>query len=140
MRRTWSPLKQRADFLRIAAGGLRRVTPAFILQAAAPVSGTSARIGFTVSRKVGNAVARNRAKRRLRAVVDHVIGPQTAAMTLDLVLIGRGDALTRDFAAMTDELHRAVERVAQGKSDDRGPHHRGPNHRNRDRAKPQGAS
>jgi ribonuclease P protein component len=115
MRRTWSPLKQRADFLRIAAAGVRRVTPGFILQAAAATPGQSGRIGFTVSRKVGNAVARNRAKRRLRALADRVIGPQMAGhMEVDMVLIGRGAALTRDFAAMVGDLEQAVARVTKG--------------------------
>src|SRR5438045_8117026 len=64
-------LKSRADFLRVAAGRRRAVRPAFIVQAAPQptedASGTSVRAGFTASRKVGNAVVRNRAKRRLRA-------------------------------------------------------------------------
>src|SRR5688572_16963018 len=101
MRRTWSPLKQRADFLRAAASGLKRVTPAFILQAATPNPGANGRIGFTVSRKVGNAVVRNRARRRLRAVADLVIGGEMAGkLELDVVMIGRGEALTRDIATM----------------------------------------
>jgi len=120
MRRTWSPLKQRADFLRIAAAGLRRVTPAFILQAVDVTPGASGRIGFTVSRKVGNAVARNRARRRLRAVADRVIAAKAAtAMTMDLVIIGRGDALTRDFTAMVNDLQHAIARVAEGKGEKR---------------------
>ena len=126
MRRTWSPLKHRADFLRIAAAGMRRVTPGFILQAAATAPGQPGRIGFTVSRKVGNAVARNRARRRLRALADCVIGPQIANrdagklpgnLDVDLVLIGRGGALTRDFTAMVSDLQQAVARVARDKSD-----------------------
>jgi ribonuclease P protein component len=103
-------LKRRADFLRIAASGLRRVTPAFILQAAAPPTGTAGRVGFTVSRKVGNAVARNRAKRRLRAAADRVL---TAPQLFDLVLVGRAEALTRDFAALTADLQQALHAVAK---------------------------
>jgi ribonuclease P protein component len=116
MRRTWSPLRQRADFLRIAASGLRRVTPAFILQAAAVKTGEkTGRIGFTCSRKIGNAVARNRARRRLRAVVDQVVAPAMTE-TLDFVLVGRGEALTRDFAAMTQDLRHAIGKVTPKKT------------------------
>jgi ribonuclease P protein component len=111
-KRSWTSLKRRADFLRIAASGLRRSTPAFVVQAATaadPAQGV--RVGFTCSRKVGNAVARNRAKRRLRALVDEVLAGVSTA-SLDYVLIGRTDALTRDFAAMTADLRQALARLA----------------------------
>lgn len=114
MGRTWSSLKQRADFLRAAGSGLKRVTPAFVLQAATPTAGESGRVGFTCSRKVGNAVARNRARRRLRAVVDLVIGAEMAGeIAYDLVMVGRGDALTRDFDLMAADLRQAIGRVGQ---------------------------
>jgi ribonuclease P protein component len=107
-------LKQRADFLRAAGSGLKRVTPAFILQAVQPNDGENGRIGFTVSRKVGNAVIRNRARRRLRAVADLVIGTEMAGkISYDLVMIGRGDAVTRDFSAMAADLRHAIARVGQ---------------------------
>jgi len=123
MRRTWTSLKRRADFLRIAASGLRRVTPAFIVQAArveAPAAPNIAqpsaqRLGFTVSRKVGNAVARNRAKRRLRAMADHVIGSRVGEAQFEYVLVGRADALTRDFATMAEDLRQALEKLAVAK-------------------------
>ena len=109
MRRTWTSLKRRADFLRIAASGLRRVTPGFILQAAATPEGAQ-RIGFTVTRKVGNAVVRNRAKRRLRAVADTVF-KAAAPRGLDYVMIGRSETLTRDFAQMVEDLRQALDRL-----------------------------
>jgi ribonuclease P protein component len=114
MGRTWSSLKQRADFLRAAGSGLKRVTPAFILQAATPTSEDGGRIGFTVSRKVGNAVIRNRARRRLRAVADLVIGTEMAGkLSYDLVMIGRGDSVTRSFDLMAADLRHAITRVGQ---------------------------
>ena len=69
-------LKVRADFLRVAALRRKWAAPGLILQAA-PATGTelqadSLRVGFTVSKKVGNSVCRNRARRRLRAAVAEV--------------------------------------------------------------------
>ncbi|MGC2414460.1 MAG: ribonuclease P protein component, partial [Stellaceae bacterium] len=70
-------LKTRADFLRVAAGRRRTAKPGLVLQAApnprARDGVEAVRIGFTASRKVGNAVVRNRAKRRLRAAAAEVL-------------------------------------------------------------------
>ena len=70
-------LKIRADFLRVAAARRRAVTPGLILQAAQRPDGSAGvrtvRVGFTASRKVGNAVIRNRAKRRLRAAAAAIL-------------------------------------------------------------------
>jgi ribonuclease P protein component len=110
--RSWTTLKRRADFLRVAATGLRRTTPAFILQAATAEPGTAGRVGFTVSKKVGNSVMRNRAKRRLRALVDRVLA-DGAQPAFDYVVIGRGEALTRDFAVMAEDLRQAFARIAR---------------------------
>jgi ribonuclease P protein component len=68
------------------------------------------RVGFTVSRKVGNAVARNRVRRRLREVARMVI-PGQARPDLDYVLVGRQAALARDFAALRQELLEALKRL-----------------------------
>ena len=68
------------------------------------------RVGFTVSRKVGNAVARNRVRRRLREVARMVI-PDQARSDLDYVLVGRQAALARDFAALRQELFEALKRL-----------------------------
>jgi ribonuclease P protein component len=86
--------------------------PGFVLQAA-PVPPELTlpvvRVGFTVSRKVGNAVVRNRVRRRLREVARLVIGQARA--DLDYVLIGRQGALKRDFAVLQQELVEALKRL-----------------------------
>lgn len=87
--------------------------PGFVLQAApVPPELTLAaiRVGFTVSRKVGNAVVRNRVRRRLRELAKLEI-PGRARADLDFVLVGRQAALARDFAALRQELHEALKRL-----------------------------
>ncbi len=86
--------------------------PGFVLQVApAPADvRPPARVGFTVSRKVGNAVARNRVRRRLREIARQVI-PGEARPDLDYVLVGRQAALARDFATLRRELQEALRRL-----------------------------
>ena len=87
--------------------------PGFLLQAApAPVDQPPpvVRVGFTVSKKVGNAVVRNRVRRRLREIARQVI-PGQARPDLDYVLVGRQGALERDFALMRQELVEALKRL-----------------------------
>lgn len=106
-------LVKRADFLR-AAKARRVPCPAFLLQARerSVSEGKSApRIGFTCSKKLGNAVTRNRAKRRLRAVARDVL-PAHARDGWDYVLVGRPNATTaRDFKAMCDDLRSALTKL-----------------------------
>ena len=69
------------------------------------------RVGFTCSKKVGNAVLRNRAKRRLREVARHVL-PELGRPGWDYVLIGRQDAtVARDFRDLTEDLRTALARL-----------------------------
>ena len=113
-------LKKRADFLR-AAKGVRRVTGAVTLETckipdAAPE--TAWRVGFTASRKVGNAVTRNRAKRRLRAAASQLL-PLLGRGGHDYVLVARAstgtrafDALLADVTAALAAAHRGLDRMA----------------------------
>ena len=87
--------------------------PGFVLQIApapADIIRRAVRVGFTVSRKVGNAVERNRVRRRLREVARQVI-PAQARPDLDYVLVGRQAALKRDFAVLRQDLVEALMRL-----------------------------
>lgn len=112
-----SRLKRRSEFLRVASAGRKWVAPGLILQARRWAAGErdgadapAIRVGFTVSRKVGNAVTRNRVRRRLRAAVDQVI-PDWAKGEYDFVVIGRAATLDRPFRALVDDLRRALHHV-----------------------------
>ncbi len=104
-------MKERADFLR-AANALRQGVTGFHLQARPRGDGSeTVRVGFTCSKKVGNAVARNRAKRRLREIARMVL-PAHGLAGWDYVLIGRRDVTaTCDFATMQKDLIWALGRV-----------------------------
>jgi len=114
-------LKRRKDFLRVR-GGARWAGPCFVVEAkrrvapdtaGAPVA--TARFGFTVTRQLGNAVVRNRIRRRLKAAIREVAGggPPDAGGT-DFVIIARKEALDRPFAALRQDLAAALARVARG--------------------------
>lgn len=104
-------LRQRADFLR-AASARRQATPGFLLQARDRADALpTIRVGFTCSKKVGNAVARNRARRRLREIARLDLAAH-GRPGWDYVLVGRRDATAgRDFARMRADLVDALSRV-----------------------------
>ena len=84
--------------------------PGFVLQMAPSPEKTGLRVGFTVSRKVGNAVQRNRVRRRLRELAREVM-PATARADFDYVLVGRHAALERQFASLRQDLIEALRRL-----------------------------
>lgn len=107
-------LRQRADFLR-AAAARRQGTAGFLLQARRRDEGEGVRIGFTCSKKIGNAVARNRAKRRLRALAREIM-PDHARPGWDYVLVGRpGATIARDFADLKRDLQQALTRIHESR-------------------------
>ena len=122
-------LRQRADFLAVA-NGARANSPAFVLQSLdrrslgrddfGPI-----RIGFTVTKKNGNAPVRNRIRRRLRELVKR-LDPVSMLPHHDYVLVGRRDALSRDFTTMLDDLRIAFAKPARHTHAGRGPKTDGP--------------
>ncbi|HEY5598786.1 MAG TPA: ribonuclease P protein component [Kiloniellales bacterium] len=120
-------LKKRPDFLKVAAAHAKWVMPGLILQARRrgsqdqPVAGGAGRrrattaedvrVGFTVSRKVGEATERNRARRRLRAAAAEVL-PRYGRPGYDYVVIGRRATLERSYDRLVDDLRTALARAA----------------------------
>ena len=104
-------LKNRPDFLR-AAQARRQGTGGFLLQGRARDDGAAVvRVGFTASKKIGNAVARNRAKRRLRAVVREVLA-KAARPGWDYVLVAKPQAtIARAYGDLLADLHAALRSV-----------------------------
>jgi ribonuclease P protein component len=116
-----SRLKTRPDFLRVARGR-RYAVPGLVLQSKknpAPEPGhqacPSVRVGFTTTKKIGNAVFRNRVRRRLRAAAAKIM-PEAAQPGFDYVLIGRAGTFDRPWQSLLDDLTLALQMVHQPKA------------------------
>ena len=110
-------LTKRADFL-AANSGTRNARAGFVLLTR-PNGGQGIRYGITVTKKIGNAVVRNRMKRRFRELLRAALPVQGLA-DHDHVLIGRAGGVERDFHLMADELAKALERAREGRGDPAG--------------------
>ncbi len=112
-------LRRRAEFQRVARGR-RKGLEAFTLQAIRREEGdkspTGPRVGFTVTRKVGNAVVRNRIRRRLKEAL-RAARHLEAEADHDYVLVARREALARSFAALVEDLRRAFRAVQRNERD-----------------------
>lgn len=107
-------LKKRSEFLAAARRGRKAVTPGLVLQVlrrkAEEGAPEGARLGLTASRKVGNAVTRNRARRRLRAAAGELL-PALGRPGTDYVLIARGATPTRPYRELLGDLRDALGKV-----------------------------
>jgi ribonuclease P protein component len=103
-------LTRRAEFLRAAAKGRKAAAPGVVLQALPREDHGPARLGFTVTKKIGNAVVRNRTRRRLKEAVRLVLDEHPVS-GVDLVLVGREATRRRNFVALQEDLRRALARA-----------------------------
>jgi len=99
-------LKKRAEFLYVKDGRYR-AQGGLVLQMRENTSHETLRVGFTATKRIGNAVQRNRAKRRLRAVARQVL-PTKAATGHDYVIIARNSTLDRPYEKLVYDLEKAL--------------------------------
>ena len=107
-----SRLRRRSEFLRAAASGQSRVTPAFKIQAAPRADAEEPRFGFTVTKKTGGAVERNRIRRRLRQAL-RLGGALAAAQGYDYVFVARRAALTTPFSELIAQMAEGISRIGR---------------------------
>ena len=108
-------IRARRDFLRAQSKGLKRVTPGFVLHifvrhnSSLPITAVP-RAGFTASKKVGDAVQRNLAKRRMRGLMRDIVAPE-ARQHYDYVIVARVQILTRAYALLEKDIKEALSRL-----------------------------
>ncbi len=113
----YSIIKKRADFL-AANRGKRFATPGFVLLVhPRRDDDPSIRLGITITKKVGNAVVRNRMRRRFRELAREMLAERGLAGA-DHILIGRNDGIERDFAELRDDMQRGLKKLC---TQNRGP-------------------
>jgi ribonuclease P protein component len=107
-------LKRRADFLAVAGSGIKAVAPGVVLQAR-PREGEEdgVRVGFTATRKLGGAVIRNRARRRLKAAAQEVL-PLAGRAGWDYVLIARAATCARPYLLLVGDVKSTLSATARG--------------------------
>ena len=102
-------LKKRSDFLRVKKGYFAK-RQAFILQAKMDNEHSSGRIGYTVTKKTGNSVVRNRIRRRLREAVKLGFSGKVLK-SHDYVIVGRREALSQDFSQLVGDIRNSLDQV-----------------------------
>jgi ribonuclease P protein component len=108
----YSVIRKRPEFL-AANRGRRFATPGFVLLVHDRIDDTlDIRLGITITKKVGNAVIRNRMRRRFRALMQEMLGVHGKAGA-DHILIGRSDGIERDFDMLRRDMVRAFDRIAK---------------------------
>ena len=103
-------LRRRPEFLRVAASGNKAAVGGVVLQVRMRQDVKPARVGFTVTKKVGNAVIRNRTRRRLKEAARLLLAERPVS-GVDLVLIGRDSTRKRNFISLQGDIRRALERT-----------------------------
>jgi ribonuclease P protein component len=113
-------LKRRAEFLAVAGSGIKAALPGVVLQARprGEADGATVRVGFTATRKLGGAVVRNRARRRLKAAAHEAL-PLAARPGWDYVLIARAGTCTRPYGQLVADVRKALSLTARGERADR---------------------
>ncbi len=100
-------LKKRSEFLYVRDGRYRAIGGVVIQMRENPENDEQIRVGFTATKKVGNAVIRNRAKRRLKACAQSKL-PELGLIGHDYVFIARNNTATRKFEALQEDVKKAL--------------------------------